>query len=257
MTQRESSTGLAIPAVLPPPSPPRPITAGSRRRAWLDPQVRFWWLVAACIGLFSTGLFACGITEWHRENWLLQHGAAVEATVLTADGEVVKGKHRPPDGRVTGMYEWDGQRYSFSGILKNREDFIEVGSTILVHIDPSNPHSWTGVTAPAHIEEELLGAVMVLPAALAAFAVSLMIRSRLLRVWRDGQAIDAVLLESRPTAIAPRLRSLRCVPADGKNSRVVSVYAPSPLLHLNPGDHLWLLVTPSGSGRVVAASWFL
>jgi hypothetical protein len=87
--------------------------------------------------------------------------------------------------------------------------------------------------------------------------VSLAQRSRTVRVWRDGEARRAIVVESHQTALAPRSRLVRCTPADEGDNRVVQVYVPAgAAADLQAGDELWLLFPPAGRGRPVAAAWF-
>jgi hypothetical protein len=251
----DGSSSVSPPA--PPPDPPRPLTPRVRRRAWLEPHVRFWWVLT--LVLLAIGAYVGGSQwlVWSREVWLVRSGRVVDAEIMTAGGLSSRWQQLPPNSIVTLRYDVDGKTYDQVGYLKGRTDFIQVHSKVPVRIDPANPALWTALTVPASLLQELTGALVVLPAFVALMVVSLVQRSRMVRVWRDGEARRAIVVESRQTALAPRSRLVRCTPADAGDNRVVQVYVPAgAAADLHAGDELWLLFPSGGRGRPVAAAWF-
>ena len=87
------------------------------------------------------------------------------------------------------------------------------------------------------------------------FLVAFIKRSRLARLWKSGEAVPAIALDSRQVALAPRSRAVRLTPADSDDRRVYTVFVPS-ASPVSEGDRFWLLVPPDGRGPVAAASWF-
>jgi hypothetical protein len=244
-------------AAAPPPGPPRPLTPRVSRRAWAEPHVRFWWVLT--LVLLGIGAYVGGShwLAWSREVRMIRSGRVVDAEILTAGGLSSRWQQLPPDSIVTLRYEVDGKTYDQTGYLKGRTEFILVHSKVPVRVDPADPNLWTARTVPASLAQELTGALVVLPAFLALAAVSLVLRARTARVWRDGDARRAIVVESRQTALAPRSRLVRCTPADAGDNRVVQVYVPAgAAAGLHAGDELWLLFPPGRRGRPVAAAWF-
>jgi hypothetical protein len=244
-------------AAAPPPGPPRPLTPRVSRRAWAEPHVRFWWVLT--LVLLGIGAYVGGShwLAWSREVRMIRSGRVVDAEILTAGGLSSRWQQLPPDSIVTLRYEVDGKTYDQTGYLKGRTEFILVHSKVPVRVDPADPNLWTARTVPASLAQELTGALVVLPAFVALAAVSLVVRARTARVWRDGDARRAIVVESRQTALAPRSRLVRCTPADAGDNRVVQVYVPAgAAAGLHAGDELWLLFPPGRRGRPVAAAWF-
>ena len=136
----------------------------------------------------------------------MRSGRVVDAEIMTAGGLSSRWQQLPPNSIVTLRYEVDGKTYDQVGYLKGRTEFIQVHSKVPVRIDPSNPDQWTARTEPASLLQELTGALVVLPAFVALAVVSLVQRSRMARVWRDGEARRAIVVESRQTALAHRAR---------------------------------------------------
>lgn len=238
--------------------PPRPLTPHVRRRAWSEPHVRSWWLLTAALLLIGAYVAGREWRVWSREVQLIRSGQVVDAEITSAAGLSSPWQQLPPDSLVTLRYDVDGKRYNQTGYLKGRTEYIRVRSRVPVRIDPSNPDQWTARNEPARLAQQLTGAAVVLPVFLVMGAVSGWQRARLLRLWRDGEAVSAIVVESRQTALAPRSRLLGCTPEHAGDNRVVQVYVPhgSPEAALAPGEALGLIFPPGGRGRPVAAAWF-
>jgi hypothetical protein len=237
--------------------PPRAITPHVRRRALTEPHVRSWWLLAGV--LLAIGAYVGGreYWVWSREVRLIRAGQLVDAEITSGAGLVQRWQRVPPNSLVTLRYQVDGKTYDVTGYLQGRTEYILLRSTIPVHVDPANPSVWTARTEPAGLVQQLTWALVVLPAFVAILVIGLWQRARLLRVWRDGEMHDAIVVDGRQTALAPKSRLLRCTPADAGDKRVVEVYLPgSRAADVRPGDLIRLIFPPGGRGRPVAAAWF-
>ena len=67
---------------------------------------------------------------------------------------------------------------------------------------------------------------MLLPVIVACVLVAALIRRRLLRLWQREPARLAVVVDSRPTALAPLSRAVRCTLRDGHPRQAVTVFIP-------------------------------
>jgi hypothetical protein len=228
----------------------------------MEPRVRFWWVVAAIFLAVSIYFLVQGAYAWHRENFLLDNGMAIDATVdVVASGGIntggIDGKIQPPDGRVSAHYIFNGSYYQMVGWLKGRTEWITIGKTVPLHIDPAHPEDWTGITSPIALikEDDFIHGLGVLPIALLLFCVAIWCRNRMVRLWIDGSAVEATVIESRISAIAPGLRELRCAPILEGQQRVQRVFSPARSGPAAPGDRVWLLCDRDQK-RAVAAAWF-
>jgi len=106
-----------------------------RRRAWLEPHVRFWWVLT--LVLLAIGAYVGGSQwlVWSREVWLVRSGRVVDAEIMTAGGLSSRWQQLPPNSIVTLRYEVDGKTYDQVGYLKGRTEFIQVHSKVPVRID--------------------------------------------------------------------------------------------------------------------------
>jgi hypothetical protein len=224
--------------------------------------VRFWWLVGTFFLAVSLWFLGHGIYTWHHENWLLVSGTPVPATVdeVGSGGNEtggIKGKSQPPDGRVVAHYVIDGQTHQLVGWLKGRTEWIVIGSDVPIRVNPADADDWTGITSPISIigEDEVKHGLGMLPIALVLAVVVTILRSRMLRLWTEGQAVEATVIEARTSAMAPTLRELRCAPNLEGQHRVQRVFAPAALGKIVAGDRVWILCEPNEKWAV-AAAWF-
>src|SRR5688500_2701886 len=95
-----AATGVAD-SPQPPGDAPRALTAAARRRAWTEPRVRRWWLLAAGVLLLTLYVVLTQIAGWWSERRLLTEGTAVQAVVVAAQDRLqsisVPDKSMPPD----------------------------------------------------------------------------------------------------------------------------------------------------------------
>src|SRR5207302_7928347 len=134
-------------------------------------------------------------------------------------------------------------------------DYLIVGSQIPIRVNQGDPKEWTHREQPLPLVQEMIRALLPLPVAVALLAVAIVLRGRMLRTWRDGEARPALVIETHHAALAPMSRAVRCTPADEADNRVFNVYVPRRGADLQRGDTVWLLFPP-GNGRPVAAAWF-
>jgi uncharacterized protein DUF3592 len=251
----ESAAAPALPPA-PPSAPPRHVTPTARRRAWADPRVRFWWISASVLFAAALYLLVSRSLAWHEDSRLSISGTQVQATVLQADESVARGKTVNGDKPVKLSYEFAGKPYEVSTPYldgRKSEQFIVVGSTIPIRIDPANPERWTPRDSPAPLAPELIGGAITLTVAIALALFSYWMRSRVLRTWRDAAAVPAMVLGARHTALAPSAWTVRCTPVEEGDDRVVEVFEPA-RSSVEPGAVIWILAPETG--RALAAKWF-
>lgn len=241
-----------------PPAPPRPVSPAVGRRAWADPNVRFWWGAGLVLVLIAAYLLITRYLDWRRDARLIEAGTQVPATVVEAGELVVRYKKVPGDSPVRLQYQWQGQTYDVrAASLEGRPsaDFIVIGAPIPIRIDPDHPDVWTARTRPASLPQELIGGLIALPLGALLLIQSALVRRRLVNTWRRGTATRAVVLGARHTALAPRAWNVQCTTADDEDQRVFSAWLPSDA-DVRQSAPFWLLFPPSG-GSPVAAAWFL
>jgi len=236
----------------PPAPPPRPVTVTANRRSWSEPLVRFWILATAALlgigGWFVTQQFMAS----RSEQWLIAHGATVNAVLIEANGDSRTGKQSPPGTPCTLKFDWQGQTVNVHGTLTSN-NFLTNGQTVQLHVDPNDPTDWTDRQEPEPLAHRLIAGAVIIPAALIAALAAVFLRQRVLRVWREGQSFLYTVVETRYSALAPLSHSVRCVVSTGRDSTVITVYLPRKLPRPQRGEVLWLIHRPGKPKFVIAA----
>jgi hypothetical protein len=239
-----------------PVTPPRGVSKLVRRRIWLEPSVRFWWLAGAVMLLVAVGFSVQDLRLWLQELRLIRQGAVVPAMVLVADGIDIKDKKLPPTAITTLRYQFKGKTYDVTGTLAGRKELILTGHPVDLRIDPDQPDVWTYRSEPTSIVAALLGPIIVFPLGLIGLLVALWKRGRLERLWKTGPARLAIVIETRQTALAPMSKLVRVTPQGVGDRRLYTVYVPHTVRQLQHGDLLWMISHPDNATHVAAAVWF-
>jgi len=255
MAQAEKSP-VELPAA--PAPPPRVVSPLVLRKSWFEPRVRFWWLVAFVLAVSATSFLVVDLLEWNDERYVIQNGATVEAVItMIGEGEA-QGRSNidPTEFTVTLSFNFENQDYTVKGFLEGPDlpRAISLKDKIEIKIDPRKPSRWTFRKRDLPpLSRAFFSTGLVLPFALAAALVSGLIRRRVLGVWRDGKATLFVVHAIGQSALAPRSRVLRCLPAEGQEHRLVQVHTPRRLADFKPGDYLWLIHHPGNYNGALPA----
>ena len=260
----------ASPAPPPPADAPREVTALVRRRAWTEPRVRLWWLLA--LGVLAVMLYVVSTqaVAWWKERRLLTHGVAVQAVILEARDRLqsisVPEKNMPPDSECTLQFTHKGKTYRVNGQLDEHmergqhvttDDPANPRHPVTLHIDPDDPERWTDrTTSPPLLKRVLVGMSIGLPIVALLALLAWLARRRAAEVWRSGAASTALVLSAGQTPVAPRARAVRCTPADSHDKRVFLVYLPAGVAPVAPGDVLWVVHPANKPDPVYSAAWF-
>jgi len=242
----------AVNAPLPPAPPPRPVTSAANRRSWTEPLVRFWILATAVLlaigGWFVTQQFVAS----RSEQWLIVHGSSVNAVLIEVNGDSRTGAKFPPGSPCTLKFDWQGQTVNVHGMLTSN-DFLTNGQTVQLHVDPNDPTDWTDRKEPEPLAHRLIAGAVIIPAALITALAAVLLRQRVLRVWREGQSFLYTVVDARYSALAPLSHTVRCVVSTGRDSTVITVHLPMKLPRPQHGEVLWL-IHPLGKPKAAIAA---
>lgn len=234
--------------------PPREITAAVSRRAWADPKVRLWWLIALVMLVIAAVLAAMSYLEWARLARAIRSGVTVPARIDGAAGDPRVNRAVAATDEVGITYEHNGAKFqNVIGVLGSRNPPFRVGETITIHIDPNDPGNWTVRSTYPTLALAMIGPILVMPVALISMLIALAGRRAVLKTYVDGQPVDAIVSSNKQTPIAPGSRAIQCSLTSG--SRMMEVFVPGTLSHLKEGDAVQVLIPP-GRGRPLAVEWF-
>jgi hypothetical protein len=239
----------------PPPEPPREVSAHVKNRAWNEPHVRFWRLLALAMLIVGAVFAVTSSIEWAKEVRLVKFGVPVDATIAEK-GDPLGNRHIASDVVVVVRYKYSGKDYREEGRLPVPSGNYRNGGNIELRIDPNAPDTWTNRTTLPSFFRELLAAFLLLPIFIIAALISYLWYRRILRIWQRGRAEAVIVVDTRHTAIAPRSRVVRCTPRDRRESVLVSVFVPQRLTQLKTGDVIWLLAPQGKPNRAIAALVF-
>lgn len=233
------------------------MTARVRWAAWNEPRVRAWWLTGLILGVIGLKFVVAGIHERGHEIWLIEYGKRTAATIEWAGNEHLKNRPEPPDSVVQLRFQWDGKAYEPPPrTLEGRKDFITTGSTLPIRVNPNDPDDFTWLGAPLPLLTHVIGGIITLPMALMAFLWSVAKYAGTRRAWRNGPAIEALVVDTRTAAIAPLCTAVRVTPDDNRDKRIYAVFIPRRHSGLAGGDVILILRPSPRSKTAIAAAWF-
>jgi hypothetical protein len=237
-----ASTELAI--------TPRAVTPKIRRRLWLEPGVRRWWLLGILI-LLMFGAYA-GDCLWnrHRESDLIQNGITLVAKIVAADNKVGRMPLSPVD-TVKIEIPFPEQSETQVGHLSSN-NYLQ--GNVTVHIDPADHAHWTDRSTPTPLLDSLLLALLGLPIVPIMLALAYVQSRAMQQTWKNGSASPAVIFERDHSAIAPMSYRLKCHLINSRQKQLFTVYVPQARTGLEKGDQIWV-IAPQKKGRYLAALW--
>ncbi|MDP9174620.1 MAG: hypothetical protein M3O30_12255 [Planctomycetota bacterium] len=239
-----------------PPPPPRQITAAARRRSWTDPVIRFWLLATIVLVAIGCWFVFNQIVASRSEQWLIANGFVVEAKVVGVNNESRTGAKYPPGSHSSLTFDWKDQTINIDGVLSSN-DYVTTGEIVQLRIDPNDPTNWTDRTAPEPLGRRLIAGAVIIPAVAITLMAALLLRRRLLGVWRNAQAALYAVVETRYSALAPQSHTVRCVLATNRDPTIVVVYLPARFPRPQRGDLLWLIRRPGNAKAAIAAIAFI
>jgi hypothetical protein len=227
-------------------SPPRPSTPLARRRAWGDIHVRFWWLSALGVIAVMTYFTVWRITDALNDRAIIRGGQVVQTTIASVNGGATPGyavlRHERVPVILNGKLP-DGRPMSFAGQLSVAAGYAKVGQPLTIRVDPNDAERWTDRTEVVPWVQELALTLMFLPVIAALLIAALVMRGKILRVWRDGAVVDGEIVELRTYAIAPLSRRVKYKLLSGSSERrLFSALWPNRAGPLAVGQRVKLLV---------------
>ena len=233
----------------------RTVTPRVSRRAWADPAVRTWWLLAVAVALAVAAYAASQGVERATENRLIRDGVPVQATVMGNSQKATPGMAIVADQEdVTVEFPWKGSPARPLGHLTRN---ATIGEVVSLHVDPADVTQWTDRTEPTPLLTRLFVGVAILPVVPVLFAVAWVIRRRVLKTYAAGTPAVATVAGRGQSPVAPMSYAVRCSVNDSADRTIHTVFVPRRAVPRPPikGDGIDVIV-PAGGGRPVAAAWF-
>jgi len=210
----------------------------------------------------STAYFAFrDIGAAMHERKLVYNGIKVPATVKLIDNyerrdrvftreeaHTLRISYTPPDGK---LIKTDLVLPATSG-----SDRIMVGEILDLRIDPDDPESITLQTQPRSWIAALSVVILLGPLSLLLLIVTLMQRRRVLKIWQNGRAAEAVVVDWHRSGIAPRSKVVRFTLEGQDDRRVFTTLFPHDAGELEPGDVIYVVMPPAKPGSAIVAELY-
>jgi hypothetical protein len=164
-----------------------------------------------------------------------------------------------PPRDVDLRYPVGGKEQVFKGYLTSFDGgLLEVGKTIPIRVDPSDPTRFTARQRPVTLLPHLVAGLALLPLVAVAAGVAAWRRRRMLRLWETGELLPAVVIRTTGVAVAPSARAVECTATDSDDTQIRRAFLPTGRGITVPtrGDLVWLIVTADRKGPAIAANWF-
>jgi hypothetical protein len=257
---RSMTTSEAQPHTNSTPPAPRAVNSRASRRSWAEAPVRTWAILSLIVLLATIYFAVMQISAALKTRNLITHGAKVMATVDSCNGVKDKGRRYNRLDRCGCDLTFvgpDGVKRTVQGELAPQPGILVVSEQIELRVDPNDPSKWTDLLTPPPWHTELAAVIVPVPLLIFALAMMLLRRAQVLNVWRHGEPFEAVVVDSKKSAIAPRSRIVRFALPDGDDRRVFQVLYPAALGELTQGDELLLIAPPNKLSRAIVAELYL
>lgn len=245
------------------PAPaPRAVTSRVRRHAWFEASVRQWWL-AAMLLLLAVGYFAYQqYREASQEAWLREKGTRIEAIVWRVEDHVPGRPLRPTDLMRLEVNDpeqlqklTDPKPFTLQATAPGAKGVLTTGEPLTILVDPASPTSvWTSRLEPVPLLPRLTIAFMILPFALVVSVVAIWMHRRIINVWINGQAHEAVVMDTRQTATAPMSWLVHCAYRSLPERRLMKIFLPHSVGRPANGQIIWVIAPEANPLQAIAAA---
>jgi hypothetical protein len=239
--------------VMTPAAVPRALTPRIARRAWTEPSVRVWWLLALAVLLVFAFYVADRLWDREIERRLIRDGAVVHAKLMGNSAKAIHGQTFSPGDIIQVRFDWNGQEVQPSGPIHST---AAVDEMVTIHVDRDDPQVWTDLTQIEPMLTSLFVGLLFLPVAPIVFAVAWTKQRAIQKQWQNGQAVEAIVHDRKQTPVAPMSYAVRCSLHNQRDKRLFTVYVPQGIANLEDGSTIWV-ITDSKQTRPVAALWFM
>lgn len=243
-----------------PPAPPRAVTPRGSGRSWHERRVRLWLLLSVIVTLTTVYFAIRDINIALRERRLILEGTKVAALIESIDGFDRKSRDftRDEPRRLRLSYPGgDGKTYTTEQQLPGRQvGSIRVGDSVELRMDPNDPSIVTLQTQPKPWPASLAVVCLLAPTSILLLMWTFIQRKRVLAVWRDGEATEAIAIDQHRSGIAPRSALLRFTLDAEDDRRVFSTLYPHSAPPLETGDAFWIVMPKNKPDKAIVASLY-
>jgi hypothetical protein len=187
-----------------------------------------------------------------RDRDIIRNGIPVQTIIKKAGERDLPGhstlrEHETPVilvGRLPG----DTEDRQFTGSVGPGPGYLKVGQPLAIRVARNDPEAWTDRQEVVPWWRELAISLMFLPLIAGLLIGAMLVRQRILNVWRNGVPIEGTVVELRHSAWAPLSRVVRYSLASSSDRRIFNALAPTKTAPAK-GDTIQLLAPGNGATR--------
>ncbi len=247
------------------PATPRPLTPAGRKRSWHEKSVRVWVGISLIVLFVLVYFVVSQVRTSLVERKLIVSGVQREITIERINGMSDSNVRWSRAEPLTIHFSLDppgmAERKMIVGQIRRIEPVagqsptLKVGDKLKLRSDPDNPAVFTDRLEPTPWVNSLFTSVLILPVLLIVGAIALLQRGSVLKVWRTGTLREAIAVDHKQTALAPRQMLLRYALADG-DGRVYSMLYPTRAGTPQDGEPFWVIVPDGAPARAIVAKLY-
>jgi uncharacterized membrane protein len=247
------------------PAPPRPITPAARARSWHEKSVRVWVGISLIVLFVLIYFVVSQVRASLVERELIVSGTSREVTIERVNGmsdSSIRWSRAEP---LTIQFSLDppgmAERRMITGQIRRIESVsglaptIKVGDRLQIRSDPNNPSNFTDRLEPTPWVNSLFTSVLIAPVLFIVIVIALLQRRSVLKVWKLGSVREAIVVDHKQTALAPRQMLLRYALADG-DGRVYTMLYPTAAGVPQDGESFWVVTPDDAPSRAIVAKLY-
>jgi hypothetical protein len=244
------------------PPTPRPVTKRASARSWAELTVQKWWKSALLVAVVMLGVTFGQLREYMRTQALVKNGLPVKAQVVElVDRKIGTGSYHPMrdvelPARLTGTLP-NGDPWEFKGMLPKAEGFVGLGEFMDLRVDPNDHSNWIEVGKTPSLSQQFIAVYLLLPVVVLLLAYAQWQRMKMLKVWKRGRLREAIVVDSKHSALSPRSRICRYTIAEGDDRRVFTTLYPTKHGIPERGHVLDMIVLPDQPERGIVADFYV
>jgi hypothetical protein len=147
--------------------------------------------------------------------------------------------------------------------LRDQREPLKVGNSITLYVDKARLKNWDAKDTDLRtdrletsLREDLFLGLVFLPVVNILLIIAVTQRIRVVRTWRFGQAMAAIVVETRQTPSSPFSRLVRFALRDSRDRRVFKAIVPMRVAQFQTGDLFWVVAKPNRPDQAIVAALY-
>ena len=223
-------------ANVPLPPPPRPLTAAVQKQAWRELPVRAWTVITLGVLIVILVVGIKGLMQGLGDRALLRDGVRVNAKIESMTGATRNADRAIPRVmRLSYVLPNDpptAERHELQidhlTPIQGQPSLVSTGDLIPIIVDPNDRTRWTDRVDPPSWLSAMIVPLLLSPVLLLVGGITLLQLGRIRKLYVNGTATTASVVEVHKSALAPAAKVIKISPVNG-GGRVLTLVRPDRL----------------------------